>query len=665
MEEIPKNEPYVHGEGGNIQPSKNLIPKGLFIGIVAGLSILSIVALAFLLFYQVSPQKIPNIQPQILDNSQNEIIEESKLEEREPEPLTLGRDELGSYSIQAGSFVKEYGQLFKQGELTVDWHNGAIPLTDMETKKLLDSLGAFDWKDVALCQGEEGCKLSLFEAGVVQEPKKLQGLKLYYFFIPEMGMGLYQHQYTVFVDPGTNKFISIHTPPVEEWGLNYLSSYIWFGGTIEYEFSELTEPKTLALAGQKSYLVSKGGYLSEEFDLANSNENAGGIVDVVDGTIVKLAGKKVFDSPKNGPVYFDGQQYYIIMPDGAHRVYEYMPYFLKESQPDAQEKNFYELSYTADITWDTNNVLNTNDVYALGGDLQTEGCGAGFEILSNIVNNKEWFDENKLVQIGKTNTNEPIYELSDKKTNSYYTDLFNFGYEGSLVRTYDYDKIPEMTEEQKRADFDADTPLFFWKDPMGNWRSYRKAKYQTLAECGKPVIYLYPEKTTDVRVQVAPNGGFTYTDPVYPHDGWFVRAQPNGQLYNYANKTNYTYLFWEGHADGFGFPNRGFVFAQDEVPTGMRSLLAKTGLVGQEIEDFMEFWQDKMMQKPYVFVTFASEQDFERSAPLKVTPKPNTTIRVFMKFDLLDAPISVEPLPIKTPKRKGFTVVEWGGVLER
>ena len=43
--------------------------------------------------------------------------------------------------------------------------------------------------------------------------------------------------------------------------------------------------------------------------------------------------------------------------------------------------------------------------------------------------------------------------------------------------------------------------------------------------------YLYPEKITDVRVTVAPNGGFTYTDPLYPHDGWFVRANPNGELY--------------------------------------------------------------------------------------------------------------------------------------
>jgi hypothetical protein len=34
-----------------------------------------------------------------------------------------------------------------------------------------------------------------------------------------------------------------------------------------------------------------------------------------------------------------------------------------------------------------------------------------------------------------------------------------------------------------------------------------------------------------------------------------------------------------------------------------------------------------------------------------------------MDFKPLDKPIAVKGYTIKTPKRQGFTVVEWGGVL--
>lgn len=60
---------------------------------------------------------------------------------------------------------------------------------------------------------------------------------------------------------------------------------------------------------------------------------------------------------------------------------------------------------------------------------------------------------------------------------------------------------------------------------------------------GKPVIYLYPRKETDVKVEVAFNGEFTFTYPEYNH-GWAVTARLDGTLISGA--TEYAYLFWEG-----------------------------------------------------------------------------------------------------------------------
>jgi hypothetical protein len=50
-------------------------------------------------------------------------------------------------------------------------------------------------------------------------------------------------------------------------------------------------------------------------------------------------------------------------------------------------------------------------------------------------------------------------------------------------------------------------------------------------------------------------------------------------------------------------------------------------------------------------------------APLTITPKPDTVIRILMDFTPLKQPIRVDDYEIKTPTREGYTVVEWGGVL--
>ncbi|MFA5770940.1 MAG: hypothetical protein WC894_05610, partial [Patescibacteria group bacterium] len=181
-------------------------------------------------------------------------------------------------------------------------------------------------------------------------------------------------------------------------------------------------------------------------------------------------------------------------------------------------------------------------------------------------------------------------------------------------------------------------------------------------ECGKPVIYLYPEKTIDVNVSVAPAGGFTKTEPAYKN-GWKVQASPNGDIYNYDDKTNYPYLFWEGYALGYNRPTTGFVIKSSETESFLRDKLAKQGLVGREIDEFVEFWAPKMKESPYYFVTFVPQADFEKLAPLTVSPKPDTVIRVFMDYQPLEEPMRVKEQILNAPERIGFTVVEWGGAL--
>ncbi|MEI6378187.1 MAG: hypothetical protein WCO55_00870 [Candidatus Falkowbacteria bacterium] len=210
-----------------------------------------------------------------------------------------------------------------------------------------------------------------------------------------------------------------------------------------------------------------------------------------------------------------------------------------------------------------------------------------------------------------------------------------------------------------RAQFNRDHAVVFWQDPLGRFLAFTNIKYQSAAECGKPVIYLYPQKSSQVSVQVSPTGGFKYTEPSYG-DGWQVQADPNGRLTT-AEGQHYPYLFWEGYAYNYTQPNVGFVVKQAGVHSFLIKALAKLGLNSQETADFIEFWEPKMKGYPYYFVSFLPQAQFDQMAPLSVVPKPDTVIRIFMDYSGLDAPAMVRPPVLTTPVRSGFTVVEWGG----
>lgn len=67
-----------------------------------------------------------------------------------------------------------------------------------------------------------------------------------------------------------------------------------------------------------------------------------------------------------------------------------------------------------------------------------------------------------------------------------------------------------------------------------------------------------------------------------------------------------------------------------------------------------------MMENPYNLIHFAQES-YTQYAPLTITPKEDTRLRVFMVFKALEKPTSVQKQTFTTMKREGFTLVERGG----
>ena len=174
----------------------------------------------------------------------------------------------------------------------------------------------------------------------------------------------------------------------------------------------------------------------------------------------------------------------------------------------------------------------------------------------------------------------------------------------------------------------------------------------------KPVIYLYPKTPTDCTVTVD-SVKFTYTFPSYDN-GWRVTAYPDGRLVNKADGTEHYYLFWEGNMRAVWDFSKGFVVKGAETEQFLREKLAYMGLTPREYNDFITYWVPRMQDAPYNLITFAGER-YEAAAPLTVTPKPDSVLRVFMVYKAIDAPVDIPEPTLKPFERKGFAVIEWGG----
>jgi hypothetical protein len=65
----------------------------------------------------------------------------------------------------------------------------------------------------------------------------------------------------------------------------------------------------------------------------------------------------------------------------------------------------------------------------------------------------------------------------------------------------------------------------------------------------------------------------------------------------------------------------------------------------------------------FVRLTWFGTAAMNQLAPLSISPKPDTLIRVFLDFEGLNQKIDLQPQQLTSAPRTGFTVIEWGGLL--
>lgn len=281
----------------------------------------------------------------------------------------------------------------------------------------------------------------------------------------------------------------------------------------------------------------------------------------------------------------------------------------------------------------------------------------------------------------------PLFVLNDIKHPLYrlaYSTKTDQG-EESFKSVNDNKSMPSFSEYVERH------PLLFFKDAWGRWGVVGEFDLQLMGGCGKPVIYLYPEKQTEVRLSFVSPVALNTNIPTY-NNGWFVSASPNGILTDLqsfhtdcskidsshagseyaaaACKNNtYPYIYWSGKSVENSYPQvkGGWIVEKENLNSFMQNKLSAMGLTEKESRDMITYWVPKMKEKNglYYRISFLQTKDLNTFIPMHVNPQPDSIVRVFLDWKALSSKPMVTPIPQQLEKmeRNGFVLVEWGGLL--
>ena len=177
----------------------------------------------------------------------------------------------------------------------------------------------------------------------------------------------------------------------------------------------------------------------------------------------------------------------------------------------------------------------------------------------------------------------------------------------------------------------------------------------------KPIIYLYPEETTQLTVTLGKPENITCSYPKYDNDGWQVIANPNGDLEDVKTGRKLYALYWEGINNNNANLKEGFVVKSEDTISFLEEKLAVLGLNERESEEFIVYWLPKLQENKYNLIRFATKEEIDEDMPLQFSKQPDTVIRVLMQYKGLNNYKEIPEQKLETPERKGFVAVEWGG----
>lgn len=418
--------------------------------------------------------------------------------------------------------------------------------------------------------------------------------------------------------------------------LTYWQPYLAGNVTVDYKtkLNDIKMPTQVTISGQVMQAFSQNSQLTiDDLSLMANGATSirGGFYqDVAASDITKLGSQ-------------DGIDYYEVLAKDSdnYKVMEYHAAY--KNVFSAWYKPNGEISRTTgnlSVNW-TKGDNNSSTYFSAGG-----GCGSfGYVVAKNV-------SQNDLTQVGTTQGGQPLYQLPT--SHALVQETYSKDY---AAGQYLDPPLKNLTIDQ----FTSKHGYFLAKNGLGEYVMYMRNDMIIQGGCAKPVIYLYPTMPTNVSVKVGAQ--IVNSDPAYG-SGWYnVMAYPDGSL-EYNGKV-YSNLFWDGYGQG-AYPDitSGTIVKTSEVSRTVVSQLAQQGLNGQEISDFMSFWQPKLdsVRHPYTRLSWLSTAQLNSLAPLDIKPAPQTLRRVFLDFEGINKPYKLNSQNLRSFNRNGFTVVEWGGL---
>ena len=180
--------------------------------------------------------------------------------------------------------------------------------------------------------------------------------------------------------------------------------------------------------------------------------------------------------------------------------------------------------------------------------------------------------------------------------------------------------------------------------------------------CGgiaKPILYLYPKKTTKVEVTFEHPEYLETTYPKY-NGKWEVTAKKNGDLVDKSNKKYYA-LYWDEkkvHSVSF---DKGFYVTKDNAIDFLENKLDYIGLNDHEKNEFIMYWLPILEKNGKSLVYFELTDERESYNKINIEPKPDSMLRLVIHIKKVSKKVNIPEQKLTKFKRHGFSAVEWGG----
>ena len=179
----------------------------------------------------------------------------------------------------------------------------------------------------------------------------------------------------------------------------------------------------------------------------------------------------------------------------------------------------------------------------------------------------------------------------------------------------------------------------------------------------KPILYIYPKKNkTKVTVSFENPNLLTTTYPKY-NKKWVVTANKNGDLTD-KNGNYYYGLYWEEERNLNIDFSQGYYVTKENAISFLEDKLKYIGFNDKERNEFIIYWLPVLEKNKKSIVHFELTEERNEYNKINISPKPDSMLRVSMHVKKVDSePHNLERQHMKHFNRKGFTVVEWGGVI--